>query len=376
MRHSSDLIVNSTLYSNHIEYKSMIEQIQNYVNITELPIRIILFTSRKDNKLLFTEISSKEFKIEKQHYANGIFVGELSRKFGRKEQKNINGRFLLFKHEDYDINIIVTHEDSTFFDQALLAYIKKLYPSISLPFFYSWEIESMLNNLAKYNVENILMLTKLSRKTRITSESSRRRKESDLTWTDLPYKEVFKQTRQNNAWMEKVDFDLINEIQKSSIITKQKVLTGSISRNGVFKCELGFKLFYKTVIEKGIGIFFDRKEKFSNRARIKETNYESRPFFIKFNEAIFTNKEQNYRLIETLKNMPHLGYSVVHANPYLHMTATDYIDNSNYEIWILSDDKITIAPQTVCSMSALNRLCDHISKEFEEGHIKEVGELN
>ncbi|MFX0139071.1 MAG: hypothetical protein ACFFDN_35850, partial [Candidatus Hodarchaeota archaeon] len=58
-------------------------------------------------------------------------------------------------------------------------------------------------------------------------------------------------------------------------------------------------------------------------------------------------------------------------NPYVHVTITDYIDNSNYEIWVLSDNRISIVPQTVCSMSSLNRLCDHISKDFQEGNIKE-----
>ena len=280
---------------------------------------------------------------------------------------------MLFKHNIKDIFIALTHEETDFFVKGLTRLIKSSYPYFTLPFFYSWEMEIMLNNLYKLTPQNQIMLTKFSWKARIKNQAARKGKESDLTWTDMPYKEVFKQINQNDAWIEKVYFDSVFESVKNGITNKTKVLSGFISRDGVFKCEHDFKPFYEAIIDKGVEIFSQRKEKLSNRARIKENNYESRPFFIEFDESIFKNKEQNYRLITVLKNLSHLSYSVVHANPYLHMTATDSLDNSNYDIWILSDNKITVAPQTVCSMSALNRLCDHISKEFREGLVKDIG---
>lgn len=374
MKQANELTINSTLYSHHTEYSKMIEQVHNYVKITNLPIRCIMFTSKSDVYKYFAGGSFGEFKINKEYLNNGIYIGELFRKYGRKEEKRIKGRFLLFKHYKYDIYLILTHEETAFFEHGLLRYVRDKYPVFTLPFFYSWEMEIMLNNLSKSNPLNSINLTKFSWKSRIKSESSRKKKESDLTWTDVPYKEVFKQTGQNDAWIEKVHFDLISEIKKDDATVRRTVLSGSISRDGIFKLGMDFKLFYEAIIEKSVEIFFKRKEKLSGRARIRETNYESKPFFIEFDEPIFKNKEQNFRLIGILRNLPHLAYSVVHANPYLHMTATDYIDNSNYDIWILSDNKITIAPQTVCSMSALNRLCDHISREFKEGLVKDFNE--
>jgi hypothetical protein len=151
-------------------------------------------------------------------------------------------------------------------------------------------------------------------------------------------------------------------------------LSGFISRDGIFQCEKDFKLFYSTIIENGVNIFFKRKEKLSNRARVKETNYESKPLFIEFEEPIFKDKNQNKRLIDVLRNLVRSANSVIHDNPYVHATITDYIDNSNYEIWVLSNNRITIVPQTVCTMSSLNRFCDHISKEFQEGAIKDMNE--
>lgn len=370
MSSSNDpFLTNATLYGSHTNYEDMIEQIHNYVS-TCGPVRCVLFISEKDAYEEFEKGELGEFRVERQHFHDGIYIGQLSREYGRKRKKTIRGRFLLFKHRKRNIYVILTNERRSYFEQGLLKYIRNKYPIFTLPFFYSWEIEEMLDTLAYSTPQRAIMLTKLSRKSRITSTASRKKKESDLTWTDLPYKEVFRQTRQNDAWMENVWFDLVEETD----ISKRKVLVGSISRSGVFKCDLQFKLFYQTILEKSIRIFSRRREQLSNRARTENTNYQIKPLFIEFDEPIFRDKEQNQRLVRILRNLPHLAYSVVHENPYLHMTVTDYIDNSNYEIWILSDSRITIAPQIVSSMSSLNRLCDHISREFKEGLLKDLKE--
>lgn len=370
MSSSNDFfLTDATLYASHTDYEDMIEQIHNYVT-TYGPVRCVLFVSEKDAYEHFEEGAIGEFRVERQYFHDGIYIGQLSREYGRKRQKTIRGRFLLFKHRERNIYIILTNERRSFFEQGLLKYIRNKYPIFALPFFYSWEMEEMLNSLAYSTPQSAIMLTKLSRKSRITSIASRKKKESDLTWTDLPYKEVFRQTRQSDAWMERVWFDLVEE----TAISKRKVFGGSISRNGVFKCELQFKLFHETILEKSIRIFSKRRDQLSNRARTENTNYQIKPLFIEFDEPILRDKEQNHRLVSVLRKLPHLAYSVVHENPYLHMTVTDYIDNSNYEIWILSDSRITIAPQTVSSMSSLNRLCDHISREFKEGLLKDLKE--
>ena len=361
-------MLNSTLYARHKKFEEMFGQIESYTKITNVPLKFILFASPVNAYDYFDKESSEEFRIEKQYFNNGFYIGKLFREYGRKEKKEIEGRFLLFKHDKNDIYIILTHEETSFFEHGLFRYIKSKYPTFTMPFFYSWEMEEMLNGLAKTNPIYDIRLTRFSRKTRIESETSRKKKESDLTWTDLPYKEIFNQTRQSDAWIEKLSFDLI---ARKSDTNKPRILSGFISREGIFRCEKEFNLFYEVVVEKAIDIFFRRKKQLSNRMRKKEANYESKPFFIEFDEPIFKDRKQNSRFITLLRNLPHLAYSTVHTNPYLHMTVVDYIDNSNYEIWILSEKRITIAPQAVCSMSALNRLCDYISREFKEGIIRD-----
>ena len=372
MKQSLDLLIKSTFLAPHRDYQSMINQIHNFIDSAHYPIRIVLFSSKKQDIFnYFDGVNYNTVRISKIHYENNILSGELSRNYGRKEIKILQGKFLIFKHREHDIFIALTYEDRHFFENGLLYYIKNRYPIFSMPFFYSWDMEVMLDNLAKSNPQNIIMLTKFSRRSRIKSINSRKLKESDLTWTDMPYKEIFNHTRQSDAWMEKVCFDFVF---KSGNINN-KILIGYISREGIFKCDLNFKLFYDNIIERSIDIYHKRKEILLNRARKKENNFKSKPLFIEFDEPIFKNKLNNERLIKSLKRMTHLNYSVLHSNPYLHVTATDCLDNSNYEIWVLSDNKITISPQTVCSMSALNRLCDYLSMDFDEGRVKDFNEV-
>lgn len=362
-----------TLYGAHLSYDDMMKQIQNYSITSQIPLKLLLFTSTYNIFDYFTTQTYDEFKIKQIHFSNNICTGELSRNYGRKVNKSIKGYFLLFKHNKYDIYIIISDENTTFFENGILRYLSIHYPKISFPFFYSREMEEMLDNLSKARPDDKIMLTKISKKSRIRSNSARKSKESDITWTDLPYKDVFDEIRETDSWVQKVYFDLIPKNNKSK---KNKVLSGYLSRNGVFKCEKSFELFYNTIIKTSIDIFLEKKNKLSNRARTKDNHYQSKPLFIEFDYPIFKDKIQNKRLINILKNLSHVANSVIHENPYLHLTLTDYIDNSNFEIWILSDNRITIVPQTICSMSSLNRLCDHITKEFREGIIKDFQEIS
>jgi len=374
MKKHNDFLLDSTIYSRHANYDGMIEQIDNYVKMSGNPIQIILFSSFAYPNVVqyMKKRRFGEFTVTSHFVSNDILVAELKREYGRKEKKMINGKFLLFKHDKSEVYVAVTHENTVFFEEGLLRFIKHKWLVFSQPFYYSWEIESMLNNLSQKDLNNKIMLTKLLKKSRIKNEGSNKSKESDLIWTDVPYKEAFSLARSENAWIEKIYFDFITIIEKDKLKSRKRIMSGAIARNGIFKCELVFKQFFNNIVEKGIDVFVKRKEQLNNRQRTKDANYKGKPFFIEFDEPVFEKKEQNWKLVDVIKNMSNSAYSLIHGNPYVHMTVTDYLDSSSYDIWVLSDNKITISPQTVCSMNALNRLCDHISKEFQEGMVKEI----
>ncbi|MDD5242444.1 MAG: hypothetical protein PHU49_00360 [Syntrophorhabdaceae bacterium] len=369
------LLRQSTLYARHTEYEAMIGQIDNYTKLSGLPIRLALFTSSVDPSRFFCDVSSSEYKIVTKYSAVNVFIGDLHRQYGRKQRHSISGDFVLFRHDKYNVYFLLTDEGTTFFEEGILKYVRSRYPRLTLPFFYSWEIEMMLNRLAKTRPESRIMLTKISKKSRLIAGESRKEKETELTWTDLFYRDVFRQVKQTDTWIEKVYFDLMTEARPGVSKFGSKTMSGLVSRDGVFKVESGFRLLYDTVLDQAIEIFSRRTEQLSNRARTKDTQFKPKPLFIEFDEPVFHDKEQNRRLIEVIKHLSNSARSVIHDNPYLHVSVIDYMDNSNYEVWVLSDSRISIVPQTICTMHSLNRFCDHISKEFQEGMVKDSREM-
>ena len=87
---------------------------------------------------------------------------------------------------------------------------------------------------------------------------------------------------------------------------------------------------------------------------------------------MFKDVKQNKRLIKAISELPKSTYTLYHGNPYVHASLVDYYDGSSYDIWVLSEDKITIVPQIKASFSSMSRLCEHIFKKFREGEIKEM----
>jgi len=370
------LLRESTLYARHSDYASMIGHIDTYSKLSSLPIRLVAFAANADISKFFSDRTSPDYEVAVNYSRPGVWVGRLKRTYGKTTAYSVDGRFLLFKHDRHDVHLLLSDDSTAFFQEGLLRYLKTMRPRPTVPFFYSWEIETMLTRLARNKPECRIMLTRVSRKSRLMTEASRKQKETELTWTDLPYKDVFRDARQSDSWVEKVYFDLLPQTEAAVSSRTRKVLSGSIARNGVFRFELGFREFYETVIEQGIDTFVKRTAQLSNRERMKETRFAAKPLFIEFDSPVFRDKEQNKKLIQAIKTLPYSARSAIHDNPYLHLTIIDYLDNSNYDVWVLSDSRISIVPQTVCTTNSLNRFCDHVSREFQEGIIRDSEEVD
>jgi len=369
VENSEDLLLFSTVYAPHSDYNETVNQIENYVRSSMNPIRCLLFASQYDFIKRYANSAKSSNQILIEHYSPDICIGKVTKTIGRTKKRIASSHFLLFRYKESDYYILLSHEKRELFEGLLTKQIKNLYPYCTIPFFYSWEIEHILSNLVKKLPQYKIMLTKVSKKSRLRDLSSRKEKESDLIWTDLPFKEVFRTAKENDEWIEKVNFDLLSEENTQIAEGPIRVMSGLVSRDGIYRVQREFKIFIEHIIGKSIEIFQKRREQLSNRARKKEENYACKPIFIEFGEPIFKNKEKNICLADVINKFTNSACSIIHENPYMHAIITDYQDNSNYDIWVLADNNITIVPQTVCSMSSLNRFINHLSKEFQEGEI-------
>ncbi|MBA7559783.1 hypothetical protein ES708_01398 [subsurface metagenome] len=212
---------------------------------------------------------------------------------------------------------------------------------------------------------------RLSTQSRITNKEARRTYETDIKWTDISYKEMFQKVEENDEWIKSIYFSFISTERVISEKYKDFLdITCQISRNGVFKCDRKFAFFYNTIINDIINKAINDLNLLNNRQRTKEENFKPKPIVIEYKIDLFKDVSQNKRLIEVLQGISYSSLSVSHSNPYLNCSFVDFKDGSSYDIWILSNNEITIIPQMRSTYASLERLSHQIFIGLREGTIK------
>ena len=107
------------------------------------------------------------------------------------------------------------------------------------------------------------------------------------------------------------------------------------------------------------------------RTRNETTNFIPKPVKIEYDSEVFSNVQQIAKLLEALKRFKHGSCSVLHGNPYLHVSMLDNYDYSAADVWVLDKNEVLIVPQIRTSEAALKRIISHIFENFREGKLGE-----
>ena len=132
-----------------------------------------------------------------------------------------------------------------------------------------------------------------------------------------------------------------------------------------------FELFRSVVLERLAAATSRRIQLFRNRERTRE-NPAVRPVEVKVGRARFHESGAVVDFLERVTRYAASDAAVLHRNPYLQLALTDYLDGSNFDIFITSVDSITVFPGYQASVSALVRLTDFLSEEFEADGVADV----
>lgn len=362
---------------NSTEYRTVLNNIDNLLEMyKKSKISGFVIISKEDIITLFENWSMKDFEIKIKKNGEGIFHISLVKKT-KLDHDVIKGDFLILKHQiQNNIYILVTHENVHFFNGGIMSFFNRFYPLISRTFLDSLYIQKLLVNLESGLSDDKIRITRLVTKSWVKNIDAKKRVESDVKWTDLPFREAFQKVLDNEEWIKSIDFTISRDPNKRDL-TIPSVFTSSklfkIYRDTRFQCSSNFSQFFDRIIEGMVNKAAESFTMFDNRARTKEENFETKPLAIEYDIDIFKEKSQNKRLIDVLQGIKNSSLSVFHANPYLHVSYVDYHDGSSYDIWVLSNNKISIIPQIRSTPAALDRLCEGIFTGFREGTIKEFG---
>jgi hypothetical protein len=365
---------NYWIYESSDNLNTLIRQLNGYLLSSAKPILGFLLMSKFD---IFEIIKSyqtdknTEYSIREMKKNENILSFNL-RRIIHGSQRKIEGKAIVTKTDVDNIYLVVSDGSFEFLDLGLRRFFELNYPEISLVSFSSMHLKNTLSSLADRRKGEI-MTDKTVAYRRSTGlnhvkglEGSKRRT-SQVTYTNEIYTKVFKEAAENNLWIDKIVFTLIEEEYEK----KKSTLHAYISRQSIFKCWSNFNTFYSDVLKNMIDISRNLFVLYKDRGRMqKNRTITSKPLSIKYGFPIFDSIEQNRKLIETLEKMTYLSISVLHSNPYLHISLLDFLDGSSYDIKVLADDEIIVIPQLRASYASINRLFDHIFKFFGEGVIE------
>ena len=132
-----------------------------------------------------------------------------------------------------------------------------------------------------------------------------------------------------------------------------------------------FGLFQTVVLDRLGASASSRVELFRNRARTIE-NPVPRPIEVRIGRVRFHDAEATVEFLDRVSHFAASDTAVLHRNPYIQIAMTDYLDGSNFDVFVTSADTITVFPGYRASVSALVRLTDFLSEEFEADSVANV----
>lgn len=295
---------------------------------------------------------------------------EYQRRFDRDSQKKITAQFVVTRPMPEPIYILLLVAQPQFWRNGVLPLIGTLYPRAACPFLTQGELHSLLKDLQRAIQPQGLRVLEFSSKKRLAA-TARKRFQSVREWTDADLDSVFRDARERNVWFRSVSFDIVSS-RDNGVVSSG--VQARLSKYGYFSCTGRFGLFERTMIRRLIQIGAERLKFFSNRDRIRTPEHALRPLQINYEMDVFKSADEVKRLVDAMHRLKHGTCTILHANPYVHLSIVDNVDFSSADFWILSQNQILLVPQLRASEASLKRIVNHVFEHFREGAVAEFQE--
>ena len=317
------------------------------------------------------DANSERFQIREldRRPNDDIPAFSLARRFGGADDRLAKGEFLLVPTRWANITLLLFIETVTFWHNGLSWFLDSIYPRVVRPFLSQSEMSGFLRNVQNAIPSHRVRILRTSARERLRSGEARKRYASSLKWTDSDADTIFREARAANVWFRNVYFELASVVN-DRFVSEETFAT--VSKYGYFACTARFSLFFRTVIEPMIQAGAERLKFLGDRGRQASSHYSPKPLKIEYDNEVFSSPAQIGKLLEALKKFRHGSCSVLHANPYLHVTMIDNFDFSSAEVWVLNKNEVLIMPQVRTSDAALKRIINHIYEHFREGKLVEA----
>jgi hypothetical protein len=340
-----------------------VNEVSSLLSAEYLDARIIPFGCEYESIDWFAGISTKNRKVELVWKIERLSFFRLSYTYRDKgEINNKQGYFFILQDENFsNVFIAITIEKSDFYRRALLPLIKSLYPRILMTFITHKKLRHLLERFQGEGDFDNLVITRASQRLRFQLDNQGRRSMPIVSWPEMTLSQAFDWVYEHNGWFESLSFDAIKLHRVEANI--------SFTRQGIIKTNAILKRVINSFINPVCKTIHDNLELFSHRARLERSDLSPRPLLIDFDEDQFVDVEENRRFITAMKRLRTASVSVLHGNPYVHLSILDYYDGSAFDLWILDNRQIVLVPQLKGSVASIKRLINHIFDDYAEGRL-------
>lgn len=357
----SKIDFHSSFYNSISSRDELINNLKTISGTENKTISAIPFGSELSVPEIFENNTHGNRYVEKINEGEGVILYKLFHDIKYKgEEKEREGLFFIYDHPSYEnVHIAFCIEDSKFFHHELRPFLAKLYPDIVFAFIKHHKLKKLIENFKLNNYISEIRIARASQKLRFEND----RIMSAVTWPKMSIDEAFTWVYENNGWFNSLQFDVIS----SQNNTLAKIF---ITRQGVIRTDRYFGKVLESFIQPVCKLLDENFQFFSHRSRCETEDLSVKPLVIEYEEQLFEDVNQNQRFIQSIEKMDSASVSVLHGNPYIHLSLIDYYDGSVFDLWVLKSNQIVIVPQMKGTVASIKRVINHIFDSFAEGEVK------
>jgi hypothetical protein len=325
-----------------------------------LQIRVLVVGSQEPVHRLVREESPFPIRVQEM---GGFSVGEFSYNAG---DLRLQGTIFFCASPCQRVSYLISICSSTVWQRSILRLAHSLYPKLIPVFFGQQELLDLLKQAKKLLPDAELNIVGHSQRKRL-KKNGRRKFESSRTFTEKPLEVVFAESEEQDYWFRSVSFDY--ERSSAGTQTGEVLASATISKYGALFCTSHFELFLYGTLNEMARIAERKVEFFSNRSRRSSPSFEAKPISINYETAEFNSLTDTKNFVGIIRRMPGVSCSVLHDNPYVHLSLVDSADGSGAELWVFKNDEIVLVPQLKASEASLKKFVNYIFEEWREGSV-------
>lgn len=337
----------------------LLEKLAHYRCESPLQIRVVVAGSLEPIQNLVARESPFPVRVR----AIGDYgVGQFNYSAG---DLRLHGTVFFCRSPQAHITYLISICSGTVWHRSILRLIHSLYPKLVPVFFSQEELLDLLKRAKENFPETDLRIVGHTRKKRLKA-GSRRKYESSRTRTEKSLEAVFAETEQQNYWFSSINFEYVSSTDGRG---GEVLSTAAISKYGTLFCTAHFDRFLYGTLNEMATLAEQKMKFFSNRSRLTLETHEPRPISITYDSPEFTSQKATDRFVGIMRKMTRTSCTVLHDNPYIHLSVVDSTDGSAADLWVLKNDEILLVPQLRASEAALKRFVNYIFEEWREGSV-------